>query len=302
MKLGRKRIGAKGSFVACMPAIIIAGLMVSGCGQNRFTDVEFVATPQVVVDEMLQMAKVTKDDIVYDLGCGDGRIVITAAKMFGARGVGFDLDQNLIKISNVHAREKKVQNRVKFIQTDLFQTDLKEATVVALYLTPELNVRLRQKFFKELKPGTRIVSNDFSMGDWRPDDMGRLSDVRYEYPDRVYKRDAYYYLWTMPRNVSGRWRFSLTTSGGKEDFTLRLVQKFQEINGAITTQGRESIIADARLEGNHLSFRIHRDESAPEQNIMWFKGRATDSAMEGVIEIPQGEQAGHYPWLATREK
>ncbi len=294
-------MGAKCSFWAVICGIITFSLMAAGCKEHRFTDVEFVPTPQPVVNEMLKMAKVTKDDVVYDLGCGDGRIVITAAKMFGARGVGVDLDQNLIKASNMHAREKGVQDLIKFIKGDLFQLDVKEATVVALYLTPELNVRLRPKFFKELKPGARIVSNDFNMGDWKPDDMGRLSDVQYEYPDKIFKRDAYFYFWTIPADVSGQWRFSLASFKGKRDFTMRLFQKFQEINGKMSMQGRENVIADTRLEGNQLSFTV-QDETASEKTIMWFKGRATGNAIEGIVEIPKGESAGHYHWLATREK
>lgn len=301
MEFQRNIIGTRCPFFIVIPGIIIFGLIVSGCRQQRFTDVEFVATPQLVVNEMLKMAKVTKDDVVYDLGCGDGRIVITAAKMFGSRGVGVDLDPNLIKVSNLRAREKGVQSLVKFIKGDLFQTDLRDATVVALYLTPELNVRLRQKFFRELKPGSRIVSNDYNMGDWKPDNMGHLSDVQYEYPDKIYKRDAYFYLWMIPGNVFGRWRFSLTSCKDKQDFILRFVQRFQEINGTMKTQGRESVIADARLEGDQFSFTV-RDESASEKTIMWFKGRTTGTAIEGVVEIPKGEKAGHYHCFATREK
>jgi SAM-dependent methyltransferase len=289
------------SYFLVIPGIIIVSLIAAGCRQHRFADVEFVPTPQPVVNEMLKMAKVTKYDVVYDLGCGEGRIVITAAKMFGARGVGVDLDQSLIKVSNLHAREKGVTDLVKFINGDLFQTDLQEATVVALYLTPELNVRLRPKFFRELKPGARVVSNDFNMGDWKPDDMGRLSDVQYEYPDKTFKRDAYFYFWTIPANVSGQWRFSLPSSKGKRDFTLRLFQKFQEINGKVSRPDRENVIADARLAGEQICFTV-KDEAVSGQTIMWFKGRATGNIIEGVVEIPQGDAAGRYHWLATREK
>lgn len=288
-------------FLTILPGIIIFSLITSGCRQHRFTDVEFVATPQPVVNEMLKMAKVTKDDVVYDLGCGDGRIVITAAKMFGARGVGVDLDRSLIKVSNEHAREKGVRDLVKFINGDFFQLDLKEATVVALYLTPGLNVRLRPKLFRELKPGARVVTNDFNMGDWKPDDMGRLSDVKYEYPDKIYKRDAFFYFWTIPGDVAGQWRFSLDLAQGKRDYTLRLFQKFQQISGTMIIQGREHVIADARLAGDQFSFTV-QDETVSEKTVLWFKGRATGKAIEGMVEIPQGETAGHYHWLATRGK
>lgn len=132
-------------------------------------DVPYVSTPQNVVDEMLKLANVTKDDVVYDLGCGDGRVVITAVKKFGARrGFGVDIDPQRIAESNANAKAAGVTDRVKFVVQDLFQTDLKDATVVTLYLLPEVNLRLRPKLFSELRPGTRVVSHSFDMGDWTP--------------------------------------------------------------------------------------------------------------------------------------
>ncbi len=155
----------------------------------RDPDVIFIPTPQSVVDAMLKLAKVTKDDVVYDLGCGDGRIVITAARMFGARGVGIDIAPKRIKESNENAMAAGVTDRVKFLHTDIFakSTDLSEATVVTLYLLPSLNVRLLPKLRSELKPGTRIVSNSFPMGDWAPE---RTVDVD----------GRTVYFWTMPKS------------------------------------------------------------------------------------------------------
>jgi SAM-dependent methyltransferase len=132
-------------------------------------DVPYVPTPQAVVDEMLKLAEVGKSDVVYDLGCGDGRIVITAAKQYGARGVGIDIDPERIKESNANAQKAGVADRVKFIQQDLFEADFKEATVVTLYLLPTINLKLRPKLWSDLKPGTRVVSHAFDMGDWKPD-------------------------------------------------------------------------------------------------------------------------------------
>lgn len=132
-------------------------------------DVPYVPTSQIVVDEMLKIANVNKRDIVYDLGCGDGRIVITAAQKYGAKGVGVDIDPQRIKEANENAERAKVTDKVKFIEGDLFKTDFKEATVVTLYLLPEVNMKLRPKLLKELKPGTRIVSHAFDMGDWKPE-------------------------------------------------------------------------------------------------------------------------------------
>lgn len=133
-------------------------------------DVPYVPTPQAVVDAMLELANVTKNDVVYDLGCGDGRLVITAVQKFGAkRGVGVDIDPQRIKESNENAKAAKVTDRTTFLVQDLFQTDFKDATVVTLYLLPAVNMRLRPKLMSELKPGTRVVSHAFDMGDWQPE-------------------------------------------------------------------------------------------------------------------------------------
>jgi SAM-dependent methyltransferase len=133
-------------------------------------DVPYVPTPQNVVDEMLTLANVTKDDVLYDLGCGDGRLVITAVKKFGAkRGFGVDIDPQRIAESNENAKTAGVTDRVSFAVQDLFQTDLKDATVVTLYLLPAVNLKLRPKLLSDLKPGTRVVSHSFDMGDWKPD-------------------------------------------------------------------------------------------------------------------------------------
>ena len=156
--------------------------------QLRDPDVIFVPTPQSVVDAMLKLANVTKNDVVYDLGCGDGRIVVTAAKQFGARGVGIDIDPKRIEESNANATAAGVTNLVKFMNTDIFadSTNLSEATVVTLYLLPSLNVKLLPKLRRELKPGTRIVSNSFSMGEWEP--------------ERTVEVDGRpVYFWTMPK-------------------------------------------------------------------------------------------------------
>ncbi len=132
-------------------------------------DVPYVPTRQELVEQMLKLAGVKKGDTVYDLGCGDGRIVITAAQKFGAHGVGVDIDPERIKEANENAKKAGVTDRVKFVQANLFDADIRPATVVTLYLLPSVNLKLRPKLLKDLKPGTRIVSNSFDMGDWKPD-------------------------------------------------------------------------------------------------------------------------------------
>ena len=137
---------------------------------QREPDVIYVPTPQEVVDEMLALAKVTKNDVIYDLGSGDGRIPITAAQKFGTRGIGIDINPERIQEANANAQKAGVTDRVKF------QSDISEATVVTLYLLPELNVKLRPELFRQLKPGTRVVSHDFDMGDWKPDQVVKTEE------------------------------------------------------------------------------------------------------------------------------
>ncbi len=155
---------------------------------QRQPDVPYVPTPQTVVDRMLTIAKVNKNDVLYDLGSGDGRIVITAAQKYGTRGVGIDINPERIKDANNNARQARATDLVEFRQQDLFQTDFSEATVVTLYLLPEVNLKLRPKLLKELKPGTRIVSHAFDMGDWQPERVEKVDGSTIYYwvvPDKA---------------------------------------------------------------------------------------------------------------------
>lgn len=280
--------------------VIVLGLWVAGDAQKHEPDVEFVPTPQEVVLEMLKMAKVTQNDVVYDLGCGDGRIVITAAKVFGARGVGVDIDPIRIKQSNENARKAGVTDRVKFIEGDLFATNLTEATVVTLYLTPELNIQVQPKLFREVKPGTRIVSHDFDMGDWKPDLKGLVRNVAYHYPDIDYVRDGPFYYWVIPANVAGTWRWSVPTSTGYRPYTLRLNQKFQEISGQVSGEGQGVNLDDARLVGDQLSFML-RSEMDKQNVVMHFSGRVSDDTIKGSIAVLGGTFTNQHKWTARRD-
>jgi SAM-dependent methyltransferase len=151
----------------------------------RQPDVIYVPTPRAVIDEMLRIAKVRADDVIYDLGCGDGRIVITAAQEYGARGIGIDIDPQRIREANENARQAGVTDRVRFLNEDLFEADISQATVVTLYLLESLNEKLRPKLLRELRPGTRIVSHDFKMGDWEPEQAIEMNGHRV-------------YFWTVP--------------------------------------------------------------------------------------------------------
>jgi precorrin-6B methylase 2 len=182
----RRRMTVLSWAAACAVVLACAGVIAQEPQQEVKKDVPYVPTPQEVVDEMLKLANVGKDDVVYDLGCGDGRLVITAVKKFGAkRGVGVDIDPQRIKESNENAQSAGVTDRVKFVVQDLFKTDIKEASVVTLYLLPDVNLRLRPKLWSDLKPGTRVVSHAFDMGDWQPE---KTATVDYRT----------IYFWTIP--------------------------------------------------------------------------------------------------------
>lgn len=174
---------AKRLSLPCM----IAGALVFAQAPTRPLDVPFVPTSQELVVEMLKLANVTKADTVYDLGCGDGRIVITAAKQFGARAVGVDINPERIKEANDNAHKAGVAERVKFVEGDLYTAEIHPATVVTLYLLPNVNLKLRPRLLKELKPGTRVVSHSFDMDEWKPDKEVEVNGSRL-------------YLWTVPVN------------------------------------------------------------------------------------------------------
>ena len=176
----------KVTFTSLLAISLITGLAYAQTAQPaRSPDVPYVPTPQEVVDAMLKLGEVKQGDVLYDLGCGDGRIVITAAKSHGARGVGIDINPERIREATENARTQGVSDRVKFMQADLFEADIKDATVVTLYLLPSINLKLRPKLWSDLKPGTRIVSHSFDMGDWAPE-------------KKVEVNGRYIYFWTVP--------------------------------------------------------------------------------------------------------
>jgi SAM-dependent methyltransferase len=272
---------------------------ITGYSQGREPDINYVPTPEEAVIEMLKMAQVTPNDIVYDLGCGDGRIVITAAKVFGALGVGVDIDPVRIKESNENARKAGVTNRVKFLEQDLFETDISKATVVTLYLYPDLNLRLRPKLFRELKPGTRIVSHEFDMDDWKPDNTGTVRNVKLYYKPNPTVKDTHYYYWVLPAGVAGTWHWTLTTPTGRRDYALHLDQKFQEISGHVNIKDQEIPIGNGRLIGDRLSFTV-RDKTDKQNPVMRFNGRVSTDTIQGKVEIQGGPLQGSYPWTARR--
>lgn len=288
-----------------------AVLLSTAAVQQRKPEVPYVPTPDEVVAEMLKIADVGRNDVLYDLGCGDGRIVITAAKKLGCRGVGIDIDPQRIKESRENAIEAGVSDRVEFLLMDLFEADISEATVVTLYLLSEVNLRLRPKLFQELNPGTRVVSHDFDMDGWKPDnkvtidntsavhDPFFLDNYLDNYWDNYWDKHVVYF-WIIPANVTGTWKWKMPAISGKKRYTLKLDQTFQEIKGK-AFEGIFSIpvhIKDGKIKGNKLEFTLERKLKGRIER-MHFKGIKRSHIMEGYVRI-EGRSDIKEKWKAKR--
>jgi SAM-dependent methyltransferase len=247
--------------------------------------VPYVPTPQVVVDEMLRVAAVGPQDVVYDLGSGDGRIVITAARVFGARGVGVELDDNLIFQSEESARQAHLGDRVKFLQQDFFKTDFSQATVVTLYLIPPVMKRLRERMLT-LKPGTRLVAHDFDFEDWRPD---RKTTIRKNV-----------FLWIVPAQVAGRWRLHTGTPAGELAFDLELRQKYQELDGVARLGELPGGLWESAIEGERIRFAVVDGRDRENEATLYFQGRVAGSTMEGEVLRGVGSRQTRHKWRAVR--
>jgi len=251
-------------------------------------DVIFATTPHRVVKEMLKLAEVTKEDVVYDLGSGDGRIVIAAARDFGARGVGIEIDPKLIIESNENARSAGVSDRITFIEKDIFVADTSQATVVALYMLPELNKELLPKLFKELRPGTRIVSHKFGIGDWQPDMTLTAHDTKVLF-------------WIVPANVTGDWRISLWNEKVKRNYTLTLNQHYQKISGTLSYDNRRLNTGDMKLYGTEIMIFVS-DTMSGQRFLMTLEGIVSGDTMEGKALVTEGggPLSTAYSWKGIR--
>jgi SAM-dependent methyltransferase len=258
----------------------------------RGYDVPYVPTPPEVVDEMLRLAGVKAGDVLYDLGCGDGRIVIAAAKRHGVRAVGIDIDPLRIQESNANAAAAGLAGKVRFIQQDLFEADFKDATVVTMYLLTSVNLRLRPKLLTDLRPGTRLVSHSFGMEDWRPD---KDTVVATSYGD---ERNVHF--WIVPANVTGRWTWDLSDGSRTVRYALEAAQEFQDV----TAEGREGdwpmAISDIRLAGNVLRFRVDA-EVGGKMVQSFYEGKIAGDRIVGTVTRGGGPNAGVLVWKASRD-
>jgi SAM-dependent methyltransferase len=256
--------------------------------------VPYVQTPMEIVERMLRMAEVGKGDHVIDLGSGDGRIVIEAAKR-GATGMGVDLDPNLVQLATDNARAAGVEKSVAFKTLDLFDADLSPASVVTMYLLPDFNAKLLPRLLK-LRPGTRIVSHDGPIGDWpydeklqmrapeKPVGVGGVSTVE---------------LWIVPADAAGTWTSDIPGHGGRWRF--RIAQKYQMLDIDAAAQGRELLVRNSRLRGEEIKIVV----TGVVGERAWhhyFVGQLKDGRIAGQVEVSNGNEKRAFPWTATRAR
>jgi hypothetical protein len=255
-------------------------------GLSRRPDVIFVGTPPHVVRQMLALADVGPGDTLFDLGSGDGRIVIEGARR-GARGVGIDIDTALVAQSRRNAESAGVEALVEFRHDDLFATDLRSATAVTLYLLPQLNVKLRPKLFDELRPGTPVVSHSFPMADWIPDSSVRM-------------RGTQLFVWYIPADVAGEWEVTVGAGASAERWSMQLTQDFQAVSGRVKTSSGGTIrLTRARLRGATFAFTL-ADSTRRLPSAATVRGRVRGDTL--VAAISNGGWRAGTPLRAVRRR
>ena len=225
-------------------------------------DVIWVPTPPELVEKMLQMARITPNDFVIDLGSGDGRIAIAAAKKFGARSMGVEYNPDMVALSNREAQRQGVADKVKFVKADIFETDFSQATIITMYLLPDLNLKLRPKILDQ-KPGTRVASHQFNMGEWQPDETANIDN-----------RLAH--LWIVPAKAGGTWSLRIDDKAQERPLVIR--QSFQMLSVQVNSGNATLAFTDGRVRGDEVSFAI-MDASVRRE----FSGRIQDNSMNGTM-------------------
>jgi hypothetical protein len=249
----------------------------------------YVPTPQYIVDRMLQMANVSGSDYVIDLGSGDGRIVITAAKNFGARGMGVDISEKLVDLATTHSHKEQVADKVRFVRQDAFKTDISSASVLTLYLLPRFVLDLRPKMLSELKPGSRIVSHDYSLGDWDSDNAVTFDSPEKEVINGATHTSLFYYI--VPARVAGTWQLSLPEGLPRRSTEVMLQQAYQKITGTLAGP-KGTPLKHAALRGDRIELML------PLGNGNYLAaGQVNGDRIEGTIEVAG---RGKLPFSAQR--
>ena len=261
---------------------------------QQAADVPYVPTPWNVVEAMLDIALVNADDNLIDLGSGDGRIVIEAARKRDASCMGVELDTNLVYTANQEARRQGVAGKAAFISGNLYNFDFSRATVLTLYLLPKINLDLRPRILSQLKPGTRVVSHDFDMGDWKPDARREIAVPNKSYGPPVSR----IYLWYVPANFAGKWRWQLTVGGQPRIYEARVNQRFQRLDGEFLVDGGSAVARDLKLRGDQIEFTLVR-EMYGQPVTHEFSGRVEGETATGRVRL-SGAESATLDWKVTR--
>lgn len=255
-------------------------------------DVGYVPTPLHVVKEILSLGKVGPKDFLIDLGSGDGRIVIVAAKKYGTRGLGVDLNPKLVDLSRKYARDNGVSDLTTFIVQNIFAADISRASVVTMYLLPDVNLKLRPKLIKELKPGTRVVSYNYHLGDWRPDDTVFIEKLTAD-------DDAIIYLWVVPAKIAGNWHWRMDLGIETLDFNLQIKQHFQDFSGSAQIRDRRWPLLNPALKGNLIRFSLV-GEAAGRMIRQDYAGTVQEGIITGTVRLSGAMNTTQVPWTASR--
>ncbi len=269
---------------------VLAGAVLLAAQIELHLDVPYVPTRPEVVARMLEMAGVGKNDVLYDLGCGDGRIVITAALRYGTRGVGIDINPERINESRENAAKANVTGLVRFVRQDLFQTDFHDASVVTLYLLTSVNLRLRPILFAQLRPGARVVSHDFSMDSWTPDASDAVT---------AGGRSHSIFFWIIPANVSGTWEWTWPGNPTRPPCRLDIEQHFQMLTGRFRVGDRDIPLKELKISGDRISFSAEKDGHGASGAVR-FDARVLGDSMEGTMSGEGGGNVARKPWTAKR--
>ena len=255
----------------------------------------FVVSPDAVVERMLYLAQPKAGDRLVDLGSGDGRIVIEAAKRFGAKGLGVDIDPRLVNLARENARRAGVEALATFEVRDLFETDLRGVNVVTMYLLPEVNLQLLPRLIAQLKPGARIVSHDYDLGPWPFDEMMELALAEKMVGPLGRSR---VFLWVIPADARGRWLSDMADLGGRWLFDI--TQKYQMLDVEARASGATMVVRGARMRGEEIRLAITGVVGGKGYNTL-FAGKVADGRIEGSIRVSDGENYRTIPWQATRQ-
>jgi precorrin-6B methylase 2 len=280
------------TFAACIA--LVTCLVHPATAQERFSP--FVPSDQENVDRMLRLADIRDGDVIIDLGSGDGRIVLSAARLNPTvRGIGVDLDEKLVESSNATAQKDGLAGRVKFVRQNAFDADLSKVTIIAMWLWPEVQHMLRPKIFREARPGTRVITNLFEIGNWPP--------------DQTDKDGPQVNLWFVPARVEGYWNWELVTPKGRRTYAAVLEQRLQSVEGFVRVGDRRALLSDVKLRGTEITFSLAMTVEGFGYTRHEFTGRVNGDTIEGMVKVSTAREGDdtamditELPWRAKRTR